>query len=554
MSAKNPGDPIVLNAHGRRIELHTADVLAWSAAYDGPPFHAILTDWPYLLEFLNSKADRPHLDRYRGEQAFRQTVDAVCELIGWPTWVGAGVLWYRDMAAALTPLLHPGALHFGFGGTRTFGLLKAGLLGAGWDVHDTVLGWLYGQGQTKGQRIDKMVDRRLGKSDARPTIGEYDTRSLYDGAARAPVAYPHLRGDGRPDPTPLTSRVQQTAPATDQAARWADHRTPSLAPGWEPILMAHTPRQETYAEAALAHGAGTINRELGAVPFGDTFGEGAGGWRTDKAGYGGGWGAPGKRHRARRGHWGGDNATCKSGFNDSPGGRQYKTEQHPGGRFPVNVILDEAAAAQLDAGGPTPRSGGYPRRRLSGRKSWSGGWREGEGEELPNAGLRYGDGRMPSRFFYVAKASKRERSAGLRPDLCYRCWQTVEGAACPRCSTKRRPVRPGRNPHVAVKPVQIALILARILLPPPLDAPRRLLIPCGGSGSEAIGAYLAGGTADGWDEIVLVEREAGYVRVAEERLRYWMQFTDYDEALKSAPQVQGRRRAHQPPPFEVKDA
>jgi hypothetical protein len=154
----------------------------------------------------------------------------------------------------------------------------------------------------------------------------------------------------------------------------------------------------------------------------------------------------------------------------------------------------------------------------------------------------------------VAKASPRERSAGLRPDLCYRCRQAVEGEACPRCSTRRRPVRPGRNPHVAVKPVQIALILGRILLPPPLDAPRRLLIPCGGSGSEAIGAYLAGGAADGWDEIVLVEREAGYVRVAEERLRYWMQFTDYDEALKSAPQVQGRRQAQQPPPFEVKDA
>ncbi len=467
--------PIVLSAHGRRVELHTGDVRAWAAAYDGAPFHAILTDWPYLLKFLNSRADRPHLDRYQGEPDFCRDVDAVCELVGWPTWAGAGVLWYRDQARALIPLLHPGALHFGFGGTRTFGLLKAGLLGAKWDVFDTVLGWLYGQGQTKGQRIDKMVDRRLGKSDQRPVVGEYDTRGLYDGSDRAPVEYQHLRGDGRAKPTPLSSRVLDTAPATGQAARWVDHRTPTIAPGWEPIMMSRAPRQgTTYAQAALSHGAGMINRKLGAVPL---DGE--------------------KEVQGRAGHWGGDNATCKSSFNDSPQGGRYRTQQGRNGRYPVNVILDEQAATQLDA-----------------------------------AGLRYGDGRVPSRFFYVAKAHRRERDAGLRPDLCYHCWQTVQGKTCPRCSTKRRPVQPGRNPHVAVKPIKIALILAGILLPPRLDVPRRLLIPFGGSSSEAIGAYLAGGRADCWDEIVLVERDAGYVRVSDERLRFWMQFTDYDAAMK----------------------
>jgi site-specific DNA-methyltransferase (adenine-specific) len=417
-------------------------------------------------------------------------------------------------------------------------------------VFDTVLGWLYGQGMTKGQRIDKMVDRRLGKSGERPVLGEYDTRGLYDGSDRAPVDYNHLRGDGRPNPTPLSSRVTETAPATEDAARWVAHRTPTLSPGWEPILMARSDRQgTTYAQAALTHGAGMINRELGGVPFGEgevdprTFGKGCGGWLTDKAGYGGGWSASGKRrHRPRQGHWGGDNATCKSGFNDSPDGTRYATQQHPNGRYPVNVILDEAAAARLDADtGLLPESGGYPHRRLSTRPSWSGGWKYAG--DLPNGGLRYGDGRVPSRFFYVAKANHRERDAGLRPDLCYHCWQMVEGKTCPRCSTKRRSVYPGRNPHVAIKPVQLARILAEILLPPRLDAPRRLLIPFSGSGSEGIGAYLAGGQADCWDEIVLVERDAGYARVSDERLRFWTQFTDYDEAIKAAKQLYKERGA-----------
>ncbi len=502
-------EPIVLTAHGRQVELHTADVAAWSAAYDGPLFHAILTDWPYLLEFLNSRADRPHLDRYKGEQAFRRDVDAVCGLVGWPRWAGAAVLWYRDMARALTPLLHPGALHFGFGGARTFGLLKAGLLGAGWDVHDTVLGWLYGQGEGKGQRIDRMIGRHLGKNGGPSAAGEHGARGLHGGGL---------------------------------AARWAGHRTPSLAPGWEPILMAHTPRQGmTYAEAALTHGAGMINRRLGAVPL---DGE--------------------KEAQGRPGHWGGDNARCQSTFNASPDGDEYRTRQDVSGRYPRNVILDEAAAALLDAGGPTPRSGGFPQRRVDSHKGWSGGWREEHGASfgahdgarggLPNAGLRYGDGRMPSRFFYVAKASRRERDAGLRSDLCYHCWQPVEGKLCPRCSTERRPVRPGRNPHPAVKPIQLATIPAQIQLPPPLDVPRRLLIPCGGSGSETIAAYLAGGLADGWDEIVMVEREAGYVRVAEERLRYWTQFTAYEAAMDLVTQVHRKRQVRQPFLFEVGDA
>jgi hypothetical protein len=96
---------------------------------------------------------------------------------------------------------------------------------------------------------------------------------------------------------------------------------------------------------------------------------------------------------------------------------------------------------------------------------------------------------------------------------------------------------------VAIKPVQLARILAEVLLPPRLDVPRRLLIPFSGSGSEAIGAYLAGGQADCWDEIVLVERDAGYVRVSDERLRFWTQFTDYDEAMKAAKQLYRKRGA-----------
>ena len=58
--------------------------------------------------------------------------------------------------------------------------------------------------------------------------------------------------------------------------------------------------------------------------------------------------------------------------------------------------------------------------------------------------------------------------------------------------------------------------IARLLLPPPGPQPRRLLVPFSGSGSEMIGALLAG-----WDEVVGIELEADYRRIAEARLRHW---------------------------------
>lgn len=59
--------------------------------------------------------------------------------------------------------------------------------------------------------------------------------------------------------------------------------------------------------------------------------------------------------------------------------------------------------------------------------------------------------------------------------------------------------------------------LATLLLPPPRadGAPRRILTPFSGVGSEVIGALLAG-----WDEAVGIELEEEYVTIARERARH----------------------------------
>ena len=73
-----------------------------------------------------------------------------------------------------------------------------------------------------------------------------------------------------------------------------------------------------------------------------------------------------------------------------------------------------------------------------------------------------------------------------------------------------------RNPHPTVKPIDLTRWLATLLLPPAEYAPRRILIPFAGSGSECIGAHLAG-----WEEIIGIEMEKEYVEIAEARLKHW---------------------------------
>jgi site-specific DNA-methyltransferase (adenine-specific) len=92
---------------------------------------------------------------------------------------------------------------------------------------------------------------------------------------------------------------------------------------------------------------------------------------------------------------------------------------------------------------------------------------------------------------YCAKVSNKERNAGLDD----------------------------RNGHPTVKPIDLCKYLATLLLPPDNYAPRRLFVPFSGSGSEMIGAGLAG-----WEQIVGVEfdTESGYVDIAKARLEHWL--------------------------------
>jgi site-specific DNA-methyltransferase (adenine-specific) len=117
----------------------------------------------------------------------------------------------------------------------------------------------------------------------------------------------------------------------------------------------------------------------------------------------------------------------------------------------------------------------------------------------------------PSRLFFCAKASKREREAG--------CNQ-LPAQSVKLYNGHHHPARIRRNTHRTVKPIDLMRWLIRLVTPP--DG--LVLDPFTGSGSTGIASVLEGRRFLG------MEREPDYVDVACARLTHWAH-----EAAKESP-------------------
>lgn len=279
------------------------------------------------------------------------------------------------------------------------------------------------------------------------------------GAAREVVGVnPNSRPNMvRVDAAVLSPRVDAplTAPATAAAAQWAGYGT-ALKPAYEPIIVARLPLDGTVAHNAMTHGTGALAIDACRV-------EGNTGETNHELGPRGGYGNLDKDRKNAK--W----------FKRSGG--------HPTGRWPANLIhdgSDEVLALFPEAGGGTSE-------RVV-KRARNKGWANSSPGDGVLAVDNYGDAGSAARFFYCAKASTSERNAGLESG----------------------------NTHPTVKPLALTQYLARLILPPELDEPRRLLVPFAGSGSEVIGAMRAG-----WDEVEGVELEHSHVEIARARIAHW---------------------------------
>jgi site-specific DNA-methyltransferase (adenine-specific) len=111
-----------------------------------------------------------------------------------------------------------------------------------------------------------------------------------------------------------------------------------------------------------------------------------------------------------------------------------------------------------------------------------------------------------ARFFYCAKASKKDRNEGCEtlPDQQWR----DEGAAIPE--RDNRPFLPSKNNHPTVKPTELMRYLCRLITPPN----GTVLDPFTGSGSTGKAATLEGFNFIG------IEQSAEYAEIANARINH----------------------------------
>lgn len=380
----------------------------------------------------------------------------------WDSFVPGPTVW-----AEVHRVLKPGGHCLVFAGTRTFDMMALALRLAGFEIRDT-LSWLYGQGFPKSLDVSKAIDKAAGAErevvGRNPNFRDPDTNADH-----------HQRWNG----ATMTGAV--TAPATPEAEQWEGWGT-ALKPAWEPIIVARKPLAGTVAANVLEHGTGALNIDACRVGTTDSFGVGARGTSGFVDGYssGDGWqpGSPAGRWPANvvLGH--------------------HEDCVHPDGTetVPAWECVEDCPVRLLDEQVGPLTSGAPAVRRESGADR-SGNTGAAFGAESRPAGSQmvgYGDTGGASRFFYQAKAAKRERQFGM-----------PEGE---------------RNSHPTIKPWAVMEWLVRLVAPPG----GVVLDPFCGSGTTGIAAMREG------FHFVGCERDEDYAaRIARPRLlAAWVEVRD----------------------------
>lgn len=246
----------------------------------------------------------------------------------------------------------------------------------------------------------------------------------------------------------------------------------ALKPANEPIVVARKPLDKglTIAENVLRYGAGALNIDASRIG-------------NEKI----------KINQV--------DLSKAHGNNLGAGVRQPFTGQvkEVQGRWPANVLLDEEAAAMLDE-----QSGHLAtsfRKNGSKVKSDNGGTPFGDNSRPP---ILFNDSGGASRFFYVAKASKRERNAGLEgtPEKANEDWPQSLGG------NDKRGAEPRANFHPTVKPIKLMEYLIKLVTPPN----GTVLDPFMGSGSTGVAAKNLGFNFIG------IEMNEEYFEIAKKRL------------------------------------
>ena len=384
-------------------------------------------------------------------------------------WDSSGIAYSVELWQQCLRVLKPGGHLLAFSGSRTYHRMVVAIEDAGFEIRD-MISWISNKTFPKSLNIGKAIDKAAGAK--REVIGKHSApagkSAVMTGSRTVTEAGFWARGD---------TDVDITAPSTDEAKQWDGWGT-GLKPTVEPIVMARKPVEGTIANNVLKYGTGGINIDGCRISTEDSFGGGAKGSSGFAADYDGeGW-APGSNL----------------------------------GRWPANVILDPDTAELLDEQTSHLHAAGN-------KKDTADGFDKGyesssyEMSYKGRANRTHNDSGGASRFFYVAKASKRDRNEGLdelEDSVAGSYSGNVANDGNKIGAQPDKPNQPAKNFHPTVKPTTLMEYLIKLVTPPG----GVVLDPFTGSGSTGKAAILQG------FDFIGIEMTEEYLPIIEGRLKH----------------------------------
>jgi len=398
----------------------------------------VITDPPYGLSSHNEKIIREIMLKWlQGEEDYIPVKKKGFMGKTWDSFVPPPALWRE-----VYQVMKPGATILVFAGSRTYDLMTLSLRLAGFEIKDTLM-WLYGSGFPKAQDISKMIDKKLNAK--RKVVSTYTTHDITKNG------YNSKKG---------TIEIKETIPATSEAVQWNGWKTHGLKPAYEPIIMAMKPNENGYVENALKWNVSGLN--IKDTRIGTAI--------LDSCVSG--------KNALMGGLRGGDNTS--SG---------YLTKERQG-RFPTNILLDKEVAEMLDKQSGILKSGKMKQHIEGGLFNVYGKQYPREVETIGDEGgasrfykkINYSEEDL--RFFYCAKANKKERKLGIQKGK--------------------------NNTHPTIKPLKLIEYLCKITMTPDKGI---VLDPFLGSGTTAIACEILG------RQWVGIEISKEYCEIAKKRIK-----------------------------------
>lgn len=503
-----------LYSNNEQYKLYQGNMLDMLEVIEPNTIDSIITDPPYELNFMGKG------------------------------WDNSGIAFQPDTWKKCFDVLKPGGYLLAFGGSRTFHRIACAIEDAGFEIRDTIM-WLYGSGFPKSMDISKSLDKRNGRTskefvefgkylkEKRGNISQTEIRKLFpskngtltgnasnwelgkniptleqykilkeklglddrfDWLVEIEEAKREVIGTKKSLALPINDQLKGwgekreyniTIPATDLAKQWQGWGT-ALKPSFEPIIVARKPFKSSLVDNVIEYGVGGINIDECRVGNEE---------RTYKG--------MSKHKPEGAGTFRDDNWTPKD------------IEVNVSGRFPANTILtyDETDFDEVCGGFPNTKStyNKDSKHETTIHRENADTLKYGYKTRIDSSS--YNDSGSASRYFYCAKASKKDRDEGLDN---FEEEKVNDGRNTPIDNAFQRGETLRKNTHPTVKPTELMQYLVRLITP----NGGTILDPFNGSGSTGKAVMYENRERNKNYKYIGIELTEEYLPISKARIEY----------------------------------